>query len=123
LLQLHSPSRDVVAAARGADAGLWTLPNLSKNFYLALPNKIFEYLATDLPLLVANFPEAERIALGMSVGLSFDPYDPPSIAQQMNRFADDPDFSRRCQAAVDPTLNALDANAEWNKLARLYVEL
>jgi len=112
------PSRDVVAAARGADAGLWTLPNLSRNFYLALPNKVFEYLAAGLPLLVANFPEATRIAKG--VGLTFDPYDPNSIAAQMNRLAEDPTLAARCRAAVPGVLASLDATTEWNRLAGIY---
>ena len=70
------PSRDVVAAARGADAGIWTLPALCRNFTFALPNKIFEYLAADLPILVAHYPEAKRLAVENGLGLTFDPYDP-----------------------------------------------
>src|SRR5262249_22776284 len=54
------PSTDVVAAACGADAGIWTLPKLSRNFYYALPNKIFEYMAAGIPVLAANYPEAKK---------------------------------------------------------------
>jgi glycosyltransferase involved in cell wall biosynthesis/SAM-dependent methyltransferase len=114
------PSRDVVAAARGADAGLWTLPNLSRNFFYALPNKIFEYLASGLPLLVANFPEPKRIVDELGVGLTFDPYDPASIAEQMNLLAEDARFLARCREAVPRALTALDAGAEWQRLAALY---
>ena len=117
------PSRDVVVAARGADVGLWTLPRLSRNFYLALPNKIFEYLAAGLPLLVAAFPEASHIATGLNVGLAFDPYDPASIAVGMNRFADDPTFLDERRAAVPAALSALDAGREWDRLRDLYADL
>jgi glycosyltransferase involved in cell wall biosynthesis len=114
------PSCDVVAAARGADAGLWTLPNLSRNFFYALPNKIFEYLASGLPLLVANFPEPKGIVDELRVGLAFDPYDSASIAGQMNRLAEDAGFLARCREAVPRALAALDAGAEWQRLAALY---
>ena len=114
------PSRDVVAAACGADAGLWTLPNLSRIFYYALPNKVFEYLASGLPLLVANFPEPTEIAENLGAGLAFDPYDPASIARQMNRLAEDADFLAGCRAAVPRALATLDAGAEWRRLAALY---
>ncbi len=117
------PSRDVVAAAFGTDVGLWSLPNLSRNFYLALPNKIFEYLAAGLPLLVADFPEAVRIAEGLDVGLAFDPYDPASIAVQMNRFAEDPDFLAARRAAVPVALETLDAGREWDRLCDIYAAL
>ena len=75
------PSSDVVAAARGADAGIWTLPALCRNFTLALPNKIFEYLAANLPVLAAHYPEAARLVVENRVGLVFDPYSPRSIAE------------------------------------------
>ena len=117
------PSADVVAAACGADAGLWTLPNLSKNFYLALPNKVFEYLASGLPLLVADFPEPRRIVERFGVGMFFDPYDPSSIAAQMNRLVHDVSFAERCRAAIPGALVALKATREWDRLADLYERL
>lgn len=114
------PSADVVAAAAGADVGVWTLPNISKNFYYALPNKIFEYLAAGLPLLVADFPEARKIAEGQQVGLCFDPYSPASIAAQLNRFVHEPGLSEQLRANVPNALRALDAAREWDKLIALY---
>ncbi len=117
------PSRDVVAAARGADAGLWTLPNISRNFYLALPNKIFEYLASGLPLLVADFPEARHIARNLGTGLTFDPYDPASIAAQMERLAADPGLTASLRGEVPAALATLDAGREWDRLADLYAEM
>src|SRR6185369_7209682 len=98
------PSGDVVASAESADAGIWTLPNLSKNFYYALPNKIFEYLASGLPVLAANFPEARRMVEGYDVGLCFDPYDPRSIAAQLTRLATEPELHARLRANIPHAL-------------------
>ena len=112
-------SADVVAAAAGADIGIWTLPNLSKNFYYALPNKIFEYLAAGLPLVCANFPEARAVVDGFRVGETFDPYSPESIASALVKLSD----SRargRCAQNVGRALAELKADHEWSKLVRLY---
>lgn len=117
------PSADVVDAAVGADAGIWTLPNLSKNFYYALPNKIFEYMAAGLPVLAANFPEARKMVEGYGVGLCFDPYDPRSIAAQVRRLAEEPGLAARCRAAIPVTLREIRAEYEWDKLVRLYERL
>jgi glycosyltransferase involved in cell wall biosynthesis len=117
------PSRDVVAAGRGADAGIWTLPDLCRNFRLALPNKIFEYLASGLPILVANYPEARKIAEGYGVGLTFDPYDPRSIAAAMNRLIDSPETLARMRAAIPAALTNLRVENEWGKLVDLYKSL
>jgi starch synthase len=116
-------SREVVDAAIGADAGVWTLPNLSKNFYYALPNKIFEYLASGLPVLAANYPEARKMVEENGVGLCFDPYDPRSIATQINRMAEDPDLLRKFKQNVPAVLERIDAGREWDKLVSIYENL
>jgi len=114
------PSGDVVAAARGADAGIWTLPALCRNFTYALPNKIFEYLAADLPVLVAHYPEASRLVVENGVGLIFDPYDPRSIADSINRLIQDQSLRERFRANARLALERLDASREWQKVVSIY---
>jgi starch synthase len=114
------PSRDVVAAARGADAGIWTLPALCRNFTYALPNKIFEYIASGLPVLAARYPEVERVLAEHDIGLTFDPYDPGSIAVAINRLIDDREMAERFRSNTSAALKQLDADAEWQKLVAIY---
>ncbi len=123
LLAPAVPSRDVVAAAVGADAGVWTLPDLCKNFTYALPNKIFEYLSSGLPLLVAHYPEAKWLVEEHRVGLTFDPYDPRSIAAAINRLIGDAALRREMAASAEIALTAMDAAIEWRKLVALYQAL
>ena len=123
ILQDAVPSRDVVAAALGADAGIWTLPALCRNFTYALPNKIFEYMASNLPTLVADYPEARRLVMTHEVGLTFDPYDPRSIAAAINRLIDDPAFAQACRDNTVKALMSLNADGEWRKLVALYDNL
>lgn len=117
------PSQDVVVAARGADAGIWTLPRLCRNFTYALPNKIFEYMASELPVLVADYPEARRMIETHNVGLTFDPYDPKSIANAINRLADDLALVDTLRINTHEALKVLDADAEWQKLVKVYERL
>ena len=117
------PSADVVDAANGADAGIWSLPNLSKNFFYALPNKIFEYMAAGLPVLAANFPEARKMVEGNGVGLCFDPYNSQSIAAQVRRLAEEPALAQRCAAAIPVALDRIQAHREWDKLVAIYDRL
>jgi len=114
------PSRDVVAAAAGADAGVWSLPDISKNFRFALPNKVFEYLAAGLPLLVANYPEPRAILDEHQCGLSFDPYSPKSIGTAINKMMTDRAFHAQCRRNVPKALESLDAKGEWSRYADLF---
>lgn len=123
ILEGPVPSSDVVAAARGADAGIWTLPALCRNFTYALPNKIFEYIASGLPTLVADYPEARRMVETHKVGLTFDPYDPKSIAKAINRLIDDPSLAQTCRDNTITALTTLNAKSEWEKLVTLYDDL
>lgn len=117
------PSVDVVAAARGADAGIWTLPRLCRNFTYALPNKIFEYTASNLALLVAAYPEARRMVETHRIGLTFEPYDPRSIAAAINRLIDEPNLAEEFRRNTQASLAALDAQGEWQKLVAVYEAL
>lgn len=117
------PSAQVVDAAASADVGVWSLPNLCKNFYYALPNKIFEYLAAGLPIVGADFPEVRRIVKRYEVGLCFDPYDPNSIAKQINLLANNPDLVSRFRQNAAAALIDMRADREWERLADLYRRL
>jgi glycosyltransferase involved in cell wall biosynthesis len=116
------PSNRCVAEASVADIGFWTLLPLCKNFTYALPNKVFEYLAAGLPVVVAHHAEVAKLVDGYGVGKCFDPEDPASIAQAVEALAKDVALRRRCRANIAPALNALKADKEWAKLVALYQE-
>lgn len=114
------PSQDVVSAAVGADAGIWNLPALCRNFTFALPNKIFEYIAAGLPVLAANYPEAARLVLEYDIGLTFEPYDAASIARAINQLSSDRQLAVRFRLNIQSATTQISASDEWNKLVRLY---
>ena len=118
------PSEDVVKSAKGADCGVWTLPNLCKNFSYALPNKVFEYLYGGVPLLVADYPEVRNVVETHQVGLLFDPYDPQSIASAIRRLNEEPGLADAMRKRILPeAVAAYDADQEWGKLVTLYQTL
>ena len=117
------PSGDVVDAARSADVGVWTLPNLCRNFYFALPNKLFEYIAAGLPVLAADFPEAKALIESHGVGLTFDPYDPGSIALAMRRLHEDRVQLAAMRTRTASVLATHSAEQEWRKLVTIYERL
>jgi glycosyltransferase involved in cell wall biosynthesis len=45
----------------GADVGLCLHENIGLNYYLSLPNKLYEYITNDVPVIVSDFPEMGRV--------------------------------------------------------------
>jgi glycosyltransferase involved in cell wall biosynthesis len=123
ILEPPVPSRDVVAAARGADVGIYSVVDLCKNFRFALPNKLFEYIASGLPVLTANYPEPSKIVHNLVVGECFEPHDPHSIAGAIGALIDNPARRQLFAANTKSALLALDADAEWRKLVTIYDSL
>jgi glycosyltransferase involved in cell wall biosynthesis len=63
-----------------ADVGVSLLADSCANHRLALPNKLFEYIAAGLPVVVSDLPEASRLVRAQGVGWRADGADPGSVA-------------------------------------------
>ena len=57
------------------------------------------------------------------IGLTFDPYDPRSIGESINRLMQDAQLRARFAANTRKTLATLDAKSEWQKVVSLYDSL
>ena len=66
-----------------ADVGAMALPSVTRNLYLATPNKLFECIAAGTPPVVSDFPLMRRIVMDDPLGplgATCDPDDTRSIA-------------------------------------------
>jgi glycosyltransferase involved in cell wall biosynthesis len=76
---------------------------------LALPIKLFEYMAAELPVISSDFPLWRAIIEGAGCGVLVDPLDATSIAAGMVWILDHPkeaaEMGRRGRAAVEREYN------------------
>ena len=70
----------VMAYTASADVGLSLIENTCLSYYWCLPNKVFEYVAAGLPVLVSKLPEMERFVNSNAVGVVIDELRPQSVA-------------------------------------------
>ena len=59
-----------------ADVGVSLLQDTCENHRLALPNKVFEYVAAGVPVVVSDLPELTGLVEEHGIGWTTPPADP-----------------------------------------------
>lgn len=78
------PPEELLSYTVSATAGLLPYQPVSRNNLLTLPNKIFEYTAVGVPIVVSDLPELRRIAVDGGCGRVYDPFDASSLASALS---------------------------------------
>lgn len=66
-----------------ANLGISFEEDLGLNYRFALPNKIFDYIQAEIPILVSDLPEMKKIVTDYKVGEIIEKRTPESIANQI----------------------------------------
>jgi glycosyltransferase involved in cell wall biosynthesis len=74
------PVGQIRAYTRQASVGVTLLEDTCDNHRLALPNKLFEYLAAEVPVVASDLPEMRRALAGRPATALVDPADSASVA-------------------------------------------
>lgn len=80
-----------------ADIGLAPFQANCYSHRHVLPNKIFDYMMAELPVVVSNFPELRSIVDEVKFGEVVNPADPKDIARAVKKLLDDPNYIEQCR--------------------------
>jgi glycosyltransferase involved in cell wall biosynthesis len=72
-----------------ADIGLSLDKDTNLNYRFSLPNKIFDYIQAEIPILASNLPEVKNVILTYDVGRISESHDPEKIASLLNEMLND----------------------------------
>src|SRR5690606_18505474 len=75
------PYLQLMEYTRSCDLGLSLDKDTNLNYRLALPNKIFDYIQAEIPVLVSDLPELSRIVDGFEVGVKIKDLNPNALAE------------------------------------------
>lgn len=101
------PFNELVEYTKLADVGVTLDKDSNLNYKYSLPNKLFDYIQSDLPVIASNLIEVKRIVEGYQCGVILNDFEPRSMASQINAFLSDDDQFKKAQEGVVLAKNEL----------------
>jgi glycosyltransferase involved in cell wall biosynthesis len=80
---------DLPKLTPSADVGIALIENISKSYYYALPNKLFEYIMAEVPVVVSNLPQMKEIVHKFNVGFVVDPDNKDELITALKKLSSD----------------------------------
>ena len=91
LFMPRMPFEELYHYTANADIGFSLDKNISINHLYALPNKLFDYIRAQIPVIASPMIEIARIIQHYHIGIVIDNIDARTIAQNVNTLLADPD--------------------------------
>ena len=111
---------DILRYTREADVGVSLLSDDCDNHRLALPNKVFDYIAAGVPVVVSDLPELRRMVEEHEVGRTAKADDTSDVARALGAALSEDDERREALTRAGAELRW---SREADRLLRLYKAL
>lgn len=109
---------ELQALTEKALLGLSLEEDLGLNYRYALPNKIFDYIQSRIPVLCSNLPEMAKIVESYGIGVAIRNRDPENIARVI-RFM----LEEHAAGAWDGALEKAAKDLCWERESELYLAI
>ena len=117
------PHKELLSYTASAELGVIPYRNINLNHYYCSPNKIFEYMMAGVPMAVSDFPVLRGFA-ELGIGVTFDPEDPESIAEAINKVLENKTLLNQMRRrALKLAHQEYNWERESGKLLAVYKEL
>lgn len=83
------PREKLFNYTKKATLGMVLEEPLGLSFQYSLPNKLFDYIHAEVPIVAGNLPEISRIIDEFQIGVKVDNYQPETIAACINALLND----------------------------------
>lgn len=96
--------------------------DLGLNYRYALPNKLFDYIAAQVPVLVSDLPEMRQIVDSYGVGIIAKSREPQQLAEQIKTFLSDQNLQKATNSNLTNAAHILNWENEKLKLIEVIDE-
>jgi len=103
-----------------ATLGISFEENIGLNYYYALPNKLFDYIQSNVPVLVSDLPEMRRIVTEYNCGEIITERTPEAIANQIANLINSNDLRKKYIANTKIAAKELCWENEKDILLEIY---
>lgn len=117
------PREGLEAWVAGADVGMVILENVCMNHYFTLPNKFFENVQAETPIVASDFPETSRLVERYGIGLTCNPSDLDQVVDCIERLRTDEDLYGKCKSNLKAAKRELCWERERKGLEHAYRNL
>ncbi|NFP92688.1 glycosyltransferase family 4 protein [Clostridium sporogenes] len=115
--------KELIDYTSSANLGMSLIFNICLSYYYSLPNKMFEYIQGEIPVLCSNYPDMKEIIQNYGVGQTVEPNDVGEIAKAINEILSKDDeyceYKNNCKIAKEQ----LNWEKESNVLIQLYKDI
>lgn len=105
---------------RRASLGISLEENAGLNYYYALPNKLFDYIQAQIPVLVSDLPEMRSIVEQYGIGEVLAGREPEMLAEQVRRMMHDREQRVQWKKNLEDAAGELCWEKEEGKLKDVY---
>ena len=116
------PFEELMAYTAAADLGLAIDKVTNLNYKYALPNKLFDYLHMQTPIVCANGVEIRRVVERYDIGFALPSHDPFEMAKSIESALEDTDQIEKWQSNCIRAAEELNWKTEKEKLRKLIDE-
>ncbi len=103
----------------GADVGVALIENISLSYFYALPNKLFEYIMAEVPVLVTNLPQMKAIIEDYGVGEFITAEEPEIIINVIRRWQESPEILKSYKENCVVASKELNWQVEFDKVRKI----
>lgn len=117
------PLEKLASYTKCADLGISLEENLGLNYYYSLPNKIFDYINSGVPVLCSNFPEMKKIVEQYKIGICSNERNPQKLSQIINNMLNNQSEINNWKSNLKIAANELCWENEEKELISIYKEI
>lgn len=117
------PYNELMEYTKIADFGLSLDKGTNMNYELALPNKIFDYMYANTPLIVSNRKVVAELVTNENIGVVLNTYEPEKMAIQVQKLIDDKEKVKEFKRNLINASQRYNWETEAQKVKEIYSSL